>query len=93
MVKDHLVWESKMFLPLHGLLFSYSSKYASSHRQDSTYHVLYYTSRGAVAEMRNGSMDPPWGIDPRTHHTMSGHSTTKLQKYQAINSISQYFKL
>ena len=27
--------------------------YASSHRQDDTYHGLCYTSRGALAEMRN----------------------------------------
>ena len=30
--------------------------YASSHRQDSTYHDLCYTSRGALAGMRNSSM-------------------------------------
>ena len=33
--------------------------YAPSHRQDSTYHGLCYTSRGALAEMRNSSMGPP----------------------------------
>ena len=33
--------------------------YAPSHRQDSTYHSLCYTSRGALAGMRNSSMDPP----------------------------------
>ena len=30
--------------------------YAPSHRQDSTYHGLCYTSRGALAGMRNSSM-------------------------------------
>ena len=30
--------------------------YGSSHRQDNTYHGLCYTSRGALAGMRNGSM-------------------------------------
>ena len=30
--------------------------YAPSHRQDSTYHVLCYTSRGALVGMRNSSM-------------------------------------
>ena len=30
--------------------------YASSHRQDSTYHDLCYTSRGALAGLRNSSM-------------------------------------
>ena len=33
--------------------------YASSHRQDSTYHSLCYTSRGALAGTRNSSMCPP----------------------------------
>ena len=32
--------------------------YASSHRQDNTYHSLCYTSRGALAGMRNSSMGP-----------------------------------
>ena len=44
--------------------------YAPSHRQDSTYHSLCYTSRGALAEMRNSSMRSPhegsiqWPIAP-----------------------------
>ena len=33
--------------------------YASSHRQDSTYHGLCHTSRGALAGTRNSSMSPP----------------------------------
>ena len=33
--------------------------YALSHRQDNTYHSLCYTSRGALAGMRNSSMGPP----------------------------------
>ena len=33
--------------------------YAPSHRQDSTYHSLCYTSRGALAETRNSSMGSP----------------------------------
>ena len=33
--------------------------YAPSHRQDSTYHSLCYTSRGALAGTRNRSMGPP----------------------------------
>ena len=33
--------------------------YAPSHRQDNTYHGLCYTSRGALAGTRNGSMGPP----------------------------------
>ena len=44
--------------------------YAPSHRQDSTYHSLCYTSRGALAGTRNNSMGPPhegsirWPIAP-----------------------------
>ena len=33
--------------------------YAPSHRLDSTYHGLCYTSRGALAGARNSSMGPP----------------------------------
>ena len=33
--------------------------YAPSHRQDNTYHSLCYTSRKALAGMRNSSMGPP----------------------------------
>ena len=33
--------------------------YAPSHRQDNTYNSLCYTSRGALAGMRNSSMGPP----------------------------------
>ena len=48
--------------------------YAPSHRQDSTYHGLCCTSRGALAGTRNSSMGPPWRIDPTTHRTMSERS-------------------
>ena len=33
--------------------------YAPSHKQDITYHSLYYTSCGALAGTRNSSMGPP----------------------------------
>ena len=33
--------------------------YASSHRQNNTYHDLCYTSRGALAGTRNSSTGPP----------------------------------
>ena len=33
--------------------------YAPSHRQDSTYHSLCYTSRGALAGMKNNSVGQP----------------------------------
>ena len=48
--------------------------YAPSHRQDGTYHSLWYTSRGTLAGTRNSSMGPQWMIDPTTQRTMSERS-------------------
>ena len=48
--------------------------YASSHGQYNTYHVLCYTSRGALAGTRNSSMCPPWRIDPTIRRTTSERS-------------------
>ena len=44
--------------------------YAPSHRQDSTFHDLCFTSRGALAGTRNSSMGPPHEglIDYPSHH-------------------------
>ena len=39
--------------------------YAPSHRQDNTYHGLCYTSRGALAGMRNSSMGMKVTNSPR----------------------------
>ena len=60
MVKDHSDSERRNPLPPHRLLFSFSSKGSFiCIRQDNTYHRLCYTSRGALAGMRNSSMGPP----------------------------------
>ena len=48
--------------------------YAPSHRQDSTYHSLCYTSHGALAGMRNSSMDSPHEGSIRRRRTMSERS-------------------
>ena len=49
--------------------------YAPSHRLDSTYHSLYYTSRGALAGMRNSSMGSPHeGSIQRPIHRATSHS-------------------
>ena len=54
MVKYHTDSERGNPLPPHGLLFSARVLlYTPSHRQDCTYHSLCYTSRGALAGMRN----------------------------------------
>ena len=44
--------------------------YAPSHRQDSTYHGLCYTSHGALAGTRNSSMGPRHKdrSDDTSHH-------------------------
>ena len=39
--------------------------YAPSHRQDSTYHSLCYTSRGALSGTRNSSMGSPHEVSIR----------------------------
>ena len=54
MVKDHSDSEKGNLLLPHRVLL-----YAPSHRQNSTYHSLCYTRRGALAGMRNSSMGPP----------------------------------
>ena len=54
--------------------------YASSHRQDNTYHGLCYTSRGALAGTRNSSMGPPHeGLIHRSYHGATTHNNTLLQ--------------
>ena len=54
--------------------------YAPSHRQDSTHHSLCYTSRGALAGMRNSSMSPPHeGSIRRPIAPWANALTTELQ--------------
>ena len=77
-----VIWrhsESERRNPLPPLGYSFQIAatvllYASSHKQDNTYHGLCYTSRGALAETRNSSMGPPLRIDRTTHRTMSERS-------------------
>ena len=62
LVMDHSDTERGNPLPpLHRLLFpTRDHLYATSHSQDSTYHGLSYTSRGALAGTRNSSMGPSY---------------------------------
>ena len=57
MVKDNYESERvNLLLPLHGYSFQLAARdrlHALSHRQDRIYHGLCYTSRGALAGMRN----------------------------------------
>ena len=62
MVKDHSIAIEDTCCDHMGYSFRIAARvllYASSHRQDSTYHGLCYISRGALAGMRNNSMGPP----------------------------------
>ena len=58
-----VIWRQTYGKGPRGLLFPISSKgsslYATSHREDNTYHGLCYSSRGALAGTRNSSMGPP----------------------------------
>ena len=61
MVKDHSVREETHCHHM-GYVFRLAARvllYAPSHRQDSTYHCLCYTSRRALAGRRNSSMGAP----------------------------------
>ena len=89
MVKNHSDSERRNSLPPHGLSFLLAARvilYAPSHKQDSTYHSLCCSSRGALAEMRSSSIGPPWMIDPTTHHTTIRHFTMVI-----INGVIKYF--
>ena len=44
--------------------------YASSHRQDTTYHGLWYTSRGWNEKLLNGSTMKDRSDDPSHHERM-----------------------
>ena len=62
MVKDHLDSERGKRCRHIGYSFWLTVRvilYAPSHRQDSTYCALCYTSRGALAGTRYSSMGPP----------------------------------
>ena len=72
--------------------------YAPSHRQDSTYHGLCYTSRGALAGTRNSSMGPPHEgsirrpIAPRANVLpLSYVPLVQLLGRQFINMLSLWF--
>ena len=57
-------------IPAAGILFPISS--IRSHRQDSTYHGLWYGSRGALAGTQNSSVGPPGLISVSdTTHTVN----------------------
>ena len=58
--------------------------YAPSHRQDSTYHGLCYTSRGALAGTRNSSMGPPHGPELEVSEKDEGEVALHLPTHWAF---------
>ena len=70
MVKDHSDSERETCCHHMGYSFRLGARvllYASSHRQDNTYHSLCYTSCGALVGTRNGSTMKDRSNDP-SHH-------------------------
>ena len=63
MVKDHSDSDREKTHCCHlGYSFRLAARvllYASSHREDNTYHCLCYTRYGTLAGTRNSSMGPP----------------------------------
>ena len=63
--------------------------YAPSHRQDSTYHGLCYTSCGALVGMRNSSMGPPHeGSIRRPIAPRANALTTELHLAPSLQSVT-----
>ena len=61
--------------------------YAPSHRQDNTYHSLCYTSRGALAGMRNSSMGPP--MKDRSNDPSHHEQTLLPRSYISLNKVKK----
>ena len=55
--------------------------YAPSHRQDSPYHGLCYTSRGALAGTRNSSMGSRYGKEPLSERKPASAASTSWGIY------------
>ena len=58
--------------------------YAPSHRQDSTYHRLYYTSRGARAGTRNSSMGSQTKIKRSNNLLLTELLSDRLEPVQRV---------
>ena len=54
--------------------------YAPSHRQDSTYHGLCYTSRGTLVRTRNSSVGSPHELQKDRSDDPSHHERTLLPR-------------
>ena len=69
-VKDH--WDNKEGNHFRGSSFCLTARivYNRHHRQDRTYHSIYYTSCIALVGTRNSSKGLPFRIYTMTHRTM-----------------------
>ena len=77
MVKDHSDSEGRKPTAVHYMGYSFRLTprvllYAPSHRQDSTYHGLCYTSRGELGGTRNNSMGLTFTQFSSCHITQNG---------------------
>ena len=83
MVKDHSDSEREETRYSHiGYSFRLAARvllYASSHRQDNTYHGLCYTSRGPLAGTRNSTLTTELHLAP--HNWMHAYIHTYICTY------------
>ena len=94
MVKDYS--DSGEETSCHHISYSFwlASKvllYTPSHRQDSIYHSLCYTCRGALAGMRNSSMGPPENCGKSINDKIIKDQLKQFSKYFLMLLLS-YFK-
>ena len=87
-----IVRGEKLAVATSWALFLISSKGSFLCTVPQTYHGLCYTSCEALVGKKNSSSYPPWGIDLKTHCTMSGCSTTDLHLAFCVTGSMQYFK-
>ena len=95
MVKDHSDRREETRCRHIGYSFRLAARvllYASSHRQDNTYHSLCYTSRGALAGTKNSSMGPPLeGSIRRPIAPWANALTTELHLAPDFNEMATIF--
>ena len=92
MVKDHQIAREETRCRHMGYSFRLAARvllYASSHRQDNTYHGLCDTSRGAPAGTSNSSMGPPHeGSIRRPIALPDDTMTTKVVDRRAVRGMT-----
>ena len=66
--------------------------YASSHRQDNTYHSLSYASRGALAGMRNSLIGRPHEGSIRRPIARSCHGATSRSFMDTYLIIQRFYR-